>query len=73
MKTQHNVAYVFISVGILNLVFLVDTIFTEANVDYYIFSIKTSKSINIMYYAIISLLLFLTGIIIIYRNHQKNK
>jgi len=73
MKTQNNIAYIFISVGILNLVFLIDTIYTESNVDFYIFSIKTSKSINIMYYAIISLLLFLTGIIIIYRNQKKIK
>ena len=73
MKTQNNIAYIFLSVGILNLVFLLDTMFTEANVDFYIFSIKTSKSINIMYYAIISLFLFLTGIIIIYRNQIKNK
>jgi len=73
MKTQNNVAYIFLIVGILNLVFLVDTIFTEAQVDFYIFSIKTSKSINMMYYAIISVLLFLTGLIILYRNHQKNK
>ena len=54
MKTQNNVAYIFLTVGILNLIFLVDTIFTEAQVDYYIFSIKTSKSINMTYYAIIS-------------------
>ena len=73
MKTQNNVAYIFLIVGILNLVFLVDTIFTEAQVDFYIFSIKTSKSINLMYYAIISVLLFLTGLIILYRNHKKNK
>ena len=73
MKTQINVAYIFLIVGILNLVFLVDTIFTEAQVDFYIFSIKTSKSINMVYYAIISVLLFLTGLIILYRNHQKNK
>lgn len=73
MKTQNNVAYIFLIVGILNLVFLVDTIFTEAQVDFYIFSIKTSKSINMMYYAIISVLLFLTGLIILYRNQQKNK
>jgi len=73
MKTQNNVAYIFLIVGILNLVFLIDTIFTEAQVDFYIFSIKTSKSINMLYYAIISVLLFLTGLIILYRNHQKNK
>ena len=73
MKTQNNVAYIFLTVGILNLIFLVDTIFTEAQVDYYIFSIKTSKSINMTYYANISVLLFLIGLIILYRNQQKNK
>jgi len=73
MKTQNNVAYIFLIVGILNLVFLVDTLITDAHVDFYIFSLKTSKSINVMYYAIISVLLFLTGLIILYRNHQKNK
>ncbi len=73
MKAQNNIAYIFLIVAILNLVFFVDTIFTKANVDYYIFSIKTSKSINLIYYAIISLLLLLTGTIILYRNHQKNK
>ncbi len=73
MKAQNNIAYIFIIVAILNLVFFIDTIFTKANVDYYIFSIETSKSINLMYYAIISLLLFLIGTIILYQNHQKNK
>jgi len=73
MKAQNNIAYIFLIVAILNLAFFIDTIFTKANVDYYIFSIKTSKSINLMYYAIISLLLLLTGAIILYRNHQKNK
>jgi hypothetical protein len=73
MKAQNNIAYIFLVVAILNLVFFVDTIFTKANVDYYIFSIKTSKSINLMYYAVISLLLFLIGAIILYQNHQKNK
>ena len=73
MKAQNNIAYIFLLVAILNLVFFVDTIFTKANVDYYIFSIETSKSINLMYYAVISLLLFLIGAIILYQNHQKNK
>ncbi len=73
MKAQNNIAYIFLIVAILNLVFFVDTIFTKANVDYYIFSIKTSKSVNLMYYALISLLLFLSGAIILYQNHQKNK
>ena len=73
MKAQNNIAYIFLVVAILNLVFFVDTIFTKANVDYYIFSIETSKSINLMYYAVISLLLFLIGVIILYQNHQKNK
>jgi hypothetical protein len=73
MKAQNNIAYIFLVVAILNLVFFVDTIFTKANVDYYIFSIETSKSINLMYYAVISLLLFLIGAIILYQNHQKNK
>jgi len=73
MKAQNNIAYIFIIVAILNLAFFIDTIFTKANVDYYMFSMETSKSINLMYYAIISLLLFLIGTIILYRNHQKNK
>ena len=73
MKAQNNIAYIFLVVAILNLVFFVDTIFTKANVDYYIFSIESSKSINLMYYAVISLLLFLIGAIILYQNHQKNK
>jgi hypothetical protein len=73
MKAQNNIAYIFLVVAILNLVFFVDTIFTKANVDYYIFSIETCKSINLMYYAVISLLLFLIGAIILYQNHQKNK
>ena len=72
MKAQNNIAYIFLIVAILNLAFFIDTIFTKANVDYYIFSIKTSKSINLMYYAVISLLLFLIGAIILYQNHQKN-
>lgn len=71
MKTQKNIAYIFLIVAILNLVFLADTLLTQADVDYYIFSIKTSKSINLMYYAISFLLLFIIGMILL--NQKKNK
>lgn len=71
MKTQKNIAYIFLIVAVLNLVFFVDTVMTRVNVDYYIFSIKTSKSINLMYYAISFLLLFLIGMILL--NQKKNK
>ena len=73
MKAQNNIAYIFLIVAFLNLAFFVDTIFTIDNVEYYIFSMKTSKSINLTYYAIISLVLFFIGFIILYRNQQKNK
>ncbi len=71
MKTQKNLAYIFLLVAILNLVFLVDTLLTKENVDYYIFSIETSKSINLMYYAISFLLLFIIGIVLL--NQKTNK
>jgi len=71
MKTKINLAYVFLSVGILNFIFLVDTILTDPEIEFSVFSIVTTKRINITYYAVICLFLFFAGIYILKINNKK--
>ena len=70
MKSKINLSYVFLSIGILNFVFLVDTIFTDPETHFSIFSMVTTKTINIMYYGVICTILFAAGIYI-FRNKKK--
>jgi len=70
MRSIINLAYVFFIVGILNFVFLVDTILTDPAIEFSIFSMATTKTINIIYYGVICIILFFAGIYII-RNNKK--
>lgn len=62
MKNKMFLAYLFLMVGLMNTISLVDIMFSESNISYTIFSFPTSKEINIAFYAILSILLFYAGI-----------
>jgi hypothetical protein len=62
MKNRKYLAYLFLAVGLLNVISLLDTILSDPNISFTIFSIPTSKTINIVFYAILSLILIYAGI-----------
>jgi hypothetical protein len=70
MNTKIDLAYVFLCVGILNFVFLVDTILTDPEIEFSVFSMATTKTINIIYYGVICLILFFAGAYIIINNKK---
>ena len=71
MKNKLNFFFVFLSIGILNLIFLVDTIVTDPIEEFKIFSLKSSKTINILYYFIVAMILIGTGFY--YRKRDQTK
>lgn len=62
MKTKINIPVLFFAFGLFNLLFLIDTILTDKSEHFYIFSIRTSKTLNIMYYIVFSAILIGAGI-----------
>ncbi len=73
MKTKINIGLLFLGIGVVNLLFLLDTILTDTKDEFLIFSIESSKTINIIYYFILSAILIFTGIYCLKRNNIKNK
>ena len=71
MKNKLNFFFVFLSIGILNLIFLVDTIVTDPIEEFKIFSLKSSKTINILYYFIVAMILIGAGFY--YRKRDQTK
>lgn len=67
MDNKLNLTYVFFTIGFLNFVFLLDTIFTDPMADFRFFSIKSSKTINLCYYSMVFIILIGAGI----NNHRK--
>jgi len=65
MNSKINLAYIFLCVGVLNFIFLVDVILTDPNTGFSIFSMITTKEINIIYYAVISIILIFSGVFIL--------
>ena len=59
MKIKTNLAYVFLCIGILNVLFLIDTILTDPEIEFFLFMNSSSKAINVFYYGITSAILFL--------------
>lgn len=59
MKRKTNLAYVFLSIGILNALFLIDTILTDPETEFSLFMKSSSKTINTFYYGITCAILFL--------------
>ncbi len=70
MNSKINLAYVFLCVGILNFIILVDVILTEPDTGFSIFSIVTTKEINIIYYAVICIILLFSGVYILKTNKK---
>jgi len=70
MNSKINLAYVFLCVGILNFIILVDLILTEPDTGFSIFSIVTTKEINIIYYAVICIILLFSGVYILKTNKK---
>ena len=62
MKNRKILAYLFLVVGLMNAIALLDTILSDGNLSFTIFSFPTSKEINITFYAILSFILFYTGV-----------
>lgn len=74
MKNRKYLAYLFLAVGFLNVISLFDTILSDPSISFSIFSIQTTKTINISFYAILSFILFYAGIGEYKKmNHKKNK
>ena len=66
MKKQKLLGYLFLTVGILNFIMMIDTILTDKNQSFSIFSYSTGKEINIAFFAII-------GSFLIYLCFSQNK
>jgi len=73
MKNRKTLAYLFLIVGLMNTIALLDTILSDNNLSFTIFSFPTSKEINITFYAILSFILFYTGVREYISINQKNK
>lgn len=72
MKIKKYLVPLFVAAGLLNSVSLLDTILTDRNQAFSLFSIHTSKSINILFYAILSIVLFYAAVDQHKRMKQKN-
>lgn len=69
MNNKINLSYVFFAIGIVNLIFLFDTMFTNPMEGFSIFSIKTSKTLNLFYYFLVFIILMGAGIYNFRRAH----
>lgn len=72
MKINKYLVPLFVAAGLLNSVSLLDTILTDGNQSFSLFSIHTSKSINILFYALLSIVLFYAAVDQHKRMKQKN-
>ena len=54
--------FLFLLVGVGNLLMMVDTILTSQDQVFTIFSIRTSKWINVVFYSIVASVLIYTGV-----------
>ena len=61
MKLKINLALVFLCFGILNVLFLLDTILTESETEFSLFLLSTNKIFNLSYYGITIIILFLAS------------
>ena len=59
--------YLFLLVGIGNFLMMIDTLLSSGDQSFYIFSIPTSKGINVAFFAAIAFFLIYSGV------HQNNK
>jgi len=70
MNSKINLAYIFLCIEILNFIFLVDVILTDPENGFSIFSIVTTKTINIIYYVVVCIILLFTGVYILKTNKK---
>lgn len=61
MKIEKTLAYIFLIVGIVNLILFFDTILTASGKEYQFLSIATNKTINSVFYGIIAAFLLIVG------------
>lgn len=54
--------YLFLLVGIGNLLMMIDTLLSDPDQTFSLFSVRTSKTINVVFYALISCFLIFVGI-----------
>jgi len=73
MKTKINVPVLFFTIGLINLIFLFDTILTDPKEEFSIFSLPTSKNLNMVYYIVFSAILICAGIVFLKTNNNKKK
>lgn len=63
MKFDKFLVYLFLFAGSGNLLMLIDTLFSDQNQAYVLFSMSTTKGINLVFYGLASLLLIYAGIV----------
>lgn len=73
MKTKINVPVLLIFVGIINLIFLLDSILTDPNEEFTVFSISSSKTFNIIYYLVLGTVSIGIGMYFLKRTNLKRK
>ena len=72
MNFDKFLVYLFLFAGSGNLLMMIDTLFTDQNQAYYLFSMSTSKGINMAFYGFVSLFLIYAGIIQQKKINHKN-
>ena len=68
MNFEKFLVYLFLFVGIGNLLMMIDILLTDQSEAYHLFSYSTSKEINTAFYALISIFLIYAGAL----QHKKN-
>ena len=72
MDMDKFLVYLFLFTGSGNLLMMIDTLFTDRNQAYCLFSFQTSKVTNIAFYGFISLFLIYAGIVQQTKNNRKH-
>lgn len=73
MKYQKTLSFLFLMVGIGNFLMMVDVLLSDAGQAFTLFSLPTSKGVNVAFYALISCFLIYTGIQQNRRLNNQNK
>ena len=65
--------YLFLFVGIGNLLMMIDTLLTDKDEAYHLFSYTTSKAFNASFYALVTVFLIYAGMLQHRKNTKKNE
>ncbi|MCA0932984.1 hypothetical protein LCM02_11020 [Lutimonas saemankumensis] len=60
-EVENILAYIFLIVGILNIILFIDTILTDSGAEYQFLSVRTNKTINSVLYGLIAAFLLIAG------------